>query len=31
MHPNRPVRSQQRRTLRQIRKTDAYTFFNLLT
>ena len=31
MHPNRHVRSQQRRTLRQIRKTDAYAFFDLLT
>ncbi len=31
MHPNRRVRSQQRRTLRQIRKTDACTFFDLLT
>ena len=31
MHPNRHVRSQQRRTVRQIRRTDAYAFFNLLT
>lgn len=31
MHPNRRVRSQQRRTLRQIGKTDAYAFFDLLT
>ncbi len=31
MHPNRHIRSQQRRTLRQIRKTDAYAFFDLLT
>ena len=31
MHPNRRVRSQQRRTSRQIRKTDAYAFFDLLT
>ena len=31
MHPNRRVRSQQRRMLRQIRKTDAYAFFDLLT
>ncbi len=31
MHPNRRVRSQQRRTLRQIRNTDAYAFFDLLT
>jgi hypothetical protein len=30
MHPNRHIRSQQRRTLRQIRKTDAYAFFDLL-
>lgn len=31
MHPNRRVRSQQRRTVRQIRKTDAYSFFDPLT
>lgn len=31
MHPNRHVRSQQRRTGRQIRRTDAYAFFDLLT
>lgn len=31
MHPIRRVRSQQRRTLRQIRKTDAYAIFDLLT
>jgi hypothetical protein len=31
MHPSRHIRSQQRRTLRQIRKTDAYAFFDLLT
>jgi hypothetical protein len=31
MHPNRHVRSQQRRTLRQVRTTDAYAFFDLLT
>lgn len=31
MHPNCHVRSQQRRTLRHIRKTDAYAFFDLLT
>jgi len=31
MHPNRHVRSQQRRTLRHIRKTDAYALFDLLT
>jgi hypothetical protein len=32
MHPNRHVRSQQRRTLRRrIRGTDAYAFFDLLT
>ncbi|MEO5560417.1 MAG: IS4 family transposase [Dokdonella sp.] len=31
MHPNRRVRSQQRRTSQQIRKTDAYAFFDLLT
>ena len=31
MHPNRRVHSQQRRTLRHIRKTDAYAFFDLLT
>jgi hypothetical protein len=31
MHPNRHIRSQQRGTIRQIRKTDAYAFFDLLT
>ena len=31
MHANHHVRSQQRRTLRQIRTTDAYAFFDLLT
>ena len=31
MHPNRRVRALQHRKLRQIRKTDAYTFFDLLT
>ena len=31
MHPKRHARSQQRRTARQIRRTDAYAFFNLLT
>lgn len=31
MHPNRHVRSQQRRTVPQIRKTDACAFFDLLT
>jgi hypothetical protein len=31
MHPKRHVRSQQRRTVRQIRRTDAHAFFNLLT
>jgi hypothetical protein len=31
MHPNRHVRSQQRRTVPQIRRTDACAFFNLLT
>ena len=31
MHRNRRARLQQRRTLRQIRETDAYTFFDLLT
>ena len=31
MHPNRHIRSQQRRAVRHIRKTDAYAFFNLLT
>lgn len=30
MHPNRLVRSQQRRAWCQIRKTDAYAFFDLL-
>ena len=31
MHPNGHIRSQQRRAVRQIRKTDAYAFFDLLT
>ena len=31
MHPNRHIRSQQRRAVRHIRKTDAYAFFDLLT
>lgn len=31
MHPNRHVHSQQRRTVRQICRTDAYAFFDLLT
>lgn len=31
MHANHHVRSQQRRTLRRIRTTDAYAFFDLLT
>ena len=31
MHPNRHIRSQQRRAVRHIRQTDAYTFFDLLT
>ena len=32
MHPNRHLRSRQRRTLRRhIRSTDAYAFFDLLT
>ncbi|MEO7067921.1 MAG: hypothetical protein ABI114_13485 [Rhodanobacter sp.] len=31
MHPNRHIRSQQRRALRHIRETDAYAFFDLLT
>lgn len=32
MHPDRHARSQQRGTLRrQIRKTDAYAVFDLLT
>lgn len=31
MHPSRHVRSQQRRTLRQLQRTDAYAFFDFLT
>ena len=31
MHPNHHVRSQQRRSWRHIRPTDAYAFFDLLT
>lgn len=31
MHRSRHVRSQQRHTLRQIQRTDAYAFFDLLT
>jgi hypothetical protein len=31
MHPDRHIRSQQRRTVRHIRKTDAYAVFDLQT